>query len=268
MQHEEFTGYFLRGLRMAIKFGDTNRFANSIAQFMITFLASLRCEDEDEMHPILNDVFQFLLKHTSEINHVRLHMCQFINLLMKGLSTDVVIDENTYDEIIAYLYMGLQDNLASIRLQAIHALCRLQSPQNKDDGVTKKLLYHLKNDSSVPVRQAVLTLIARNAHTLPTIMDRLQDIDDGVRRSVYLQMSSYPVRRLKIQERVTFLESGLNDRSEAVHKVVHSVLLPQWMQSYENQYVSFTKALKMDESYEMVQRFVNVSKQALMAQFK
>lgn len=268
MQHEEFSAHFLRGLRVTLKFGDINRFADSIALFMIKFLASLRSNGDEAMHPMLNDVFQFVLKHTSEVNHVRLHLCTFLNLLLKGLGPDAEVDDDTYEKVLDYLFNALQDNLANIRLQAIHALCRLQTPHDKDDKVTKQLLFHLKADPSVPCRQAVITLIARNAYTMPSILDRLGDIDDGVRRSVYLQMSSYPVRSLKIQQRITFLEYGFNDRSEAIHKVVHSVLLPNWLKSYDKQYVTFIRALKMDDTYEMVQRSRKVSKQSLFGLFK
>lgn len=106
-----------------------------------------------------------------------------------------------------------------VRVQAVHALQRLQMPDNPNDTIVKIYLFHLNTDPAPTVRQAVISCIGRNFHTIPSIMDRLWDVDEKVRRHTYLQMSSYPVKAYKVVQRLTFLEQGLNDQSEIVTKV-------------------------------------------------
>jgi condensin complex subunit 3 len=67
-------------------------------------------------------------------------------------------------------------------VQAIVALQRLQDPDNSDDPVFKIYIFHMENDPSAKVRQAVVTSIGRNVFTIPYIIERLWDSDDKVRR--------------------------------------------------------------------------------------
>lgn len=96
---------------------------------------------------------------------------------------------------------------------------RLQIPDDPDDHIVKMYTFHLASDPSVAVRQAVLTCLGRNTHTIPVILERLWDIDEKVRWHVYVHMSNYPVKTYKVAYRLTFLEQGLNDRLDAVRKV-------------------------------------------------
>lgn len=109
-------------------------------------------------------------------------------------------------------------------MQAVHAMQRLQIPDNPNDSIVKAYQFHLANDPSVIVRQAVITSIGRNFHTIPFILERLWDVDEKVRRHTYLQMSSYPVRAYKVSQRLTFLEQGLNEHSDFVKKVRFNIL--------------------------------------------
>lgn len=107
----------------------------------------------------------------------------------------------------------------SVRVQAIKALQRLQMPDDPDDPIVKIYTFHLASDPSGVVRQAVLTCLGRNIHTIPVILERLWDIDEKVRRHVYVHMANYPVKTYKVIHRLTFLEQGLNDRSDSVRRV-------------------------------------------------
>lgn len=96
---------------------------------------------------------------------------------------------------------------------------RLQSPDDPNDSIVRVYQHHLNSDPSSLVRQAVITSIGRNFHTIPSILERLWDTDERVRRHTYLQMSSYPVKSYKVAQRLVFLEQGLNDHSDMVRKV-------------------------------------------------
>jgi condensin complex subunit 3 len=99
------------------------------------------------------------------------------------------------------------------------ALQRLQNPDDADDPVFKLYIFHLENDPSSKVRQAVISSIGKNRFTIPYIIERLWDSDEKVRRYTYIQMSSYPVKSYQVSQRLQFLEQGLNENSESVIKV-------------------------------------------------
>ena len=112
-----------------------------------------------------------------------------------------------------------------VREQAIYALQRLQIPEDPNDRIVKLYQFHLSSDPSYQVRKAVVSSIGRNFNTIPSIMERLWDSDERVRRHAYFQMSSYPVKTYKVAQRLTFLEQGLQDHSESVKKVIVALIL-------------------------------------------
>lgn len=77
----------------------------------------------------------------------------------------------------------------------------------------------MRYDPSPLVRQAVLASVARSTITIPTIMERLFDVDDRVRLSVLANMSNFSLNKYTIEQRLTLLEQGLNDSSESVRNV-------------------------------------------------
>lgn len=252
-----------------MKKDESHRYANIGLEFLAKYLSSLRCEDPDNItHPILKSTFEYLLKTISLQINVRFRICQFVNMLLASMSSEANIDDDIFDEILKYMSERMKDLSPTVRVQAVYALQRLQIPENPDDCVVRIYSYHLSNDPSAHVRQAVLKSIGRNAITVPIILERLWDVDDRVRRRTYLQMSSHPVKSYKVAQRLQLLEQGLNDHCESVRKIVHGVLLPQWHQSYNKQYLSLISALKLDANQEEVQRFVKTSKQALFSLFK
>lgn len=267
--HERFMKYFLKGIRTWMRLDETNPYANVGLEFLAKYLSSLRCEDPDTItHPILKSTFEYLLKTISSATNIRFRICQFVNLLLAAMSSEANIDDEIFEEIMKYMSDRMKDCSPSVRVQAVYALQRLQLPDNPDDSVVRLYSYHLNNDPSALVRQAVLKSIGRNAMTVPIILERLWDVDERVRRRTYLQMSSHPVKSYKVAQRLMLLEQGLNDHSESVRKIVHGVLLPQWLQSYNRQHLSLISALKLDANLEEIQRFAKISKQALFILFK
>lgn len=217
MEQSIFMNYFLRGLRIWMRFDESNTFANVGLNFMAKFLTSFN--DDDETHPVLVKTFEFLLSTVSPVTVIRFRLVQFVNLILGSMQADAAMDESICNNIMKYMTDRLKDYTSSVRVQAVQALQRLQVPENPDDVIVRLYLFHLANDTSAKVRQAVITAIGRNFHTIPSIMERLWDVDERVRRHTYLQMSSYPVKSYKVVQRITFLEQGLNDDAEAVRKV-------------------------------------------------
>ena len=69
-------------------------------------------------------------------------------------------------------------------------------------------------DQNSDVRRAVLSSIAASTRTLPTILERVRDVKDVVRRTAYAVIAEkVHVRALTIAQRVKLIQTGLNDRS-------------------------------------------------------
>jgi condensin complex subunit 3 len=189
--------------------------------------------------------------------------------IMNSFSRRAEIDEEIMDGVTdRMLTTFIKDISPVVRVHAIQALQRLQDPENSEDPVTKAYLYHMETDPIVKVRQAVITAIAKKHSVFPQILERLLDTDDKVRRHTYLQMSSCPVKSYKIVDRIKFLIYGLNDRSEIVKKVVHNILLPNWIAAYDNDYAEFVKAIKLDANDSELISFRDLAQKALSAIFK
>lgn len=189
-------------------------------------------------------------------------------MILKALGQEAALDDAICDRILEYMLHRLHDTSPNVRVQAILAMQRLQVPDNPDDPVLRAYQFHLCSDPSSRVRQAVITCMGRNYHTIPYILDRLWDIDEKVRRHTYLHMSSYPVRSYKVSQRLTLLQQGLNDRSDAVRKVVVTIMLQQWIESYQKDLIALISALKLDSSESEIDRFRKVTKQTLKELFK
>lgn len=262
--------FFLKGIRLWMHFDESNSFANLGLEFLAKYLSTLRWDDDSDSitHPILRSVFEYFLKTTSLSTNIRFRICQFVNLLLAAMSSEANIDDEIFEDIMAYMGARIKDSSPTVRVQAVYALQRLQLPDNPDDAVVRIYSFHLSNDPSPLVRQAILKSIGRNAMTVPVILDRLWDVDERVRRRTYLQMSSHPVKTYKVAQRLMLLEQGLNDHSESVRKIVHGVLLPQWLQWYGGKHLPLISALKLDANIEEVQRFLKIAKQALFILFK
>jgi len=161
----------------------------------------------------------------------------------------------------------LKDMSPSVRKEAVLAMQRLQMPDNPNDPVLCAYRYHLSSDPSSSVRQCVISCMGRNHLTVPHILQRLWDVDEKVRRHTYINMCNYPVRSYKVSQRLMLIERGLNDSSENVRKNVIKYMLKAWIESYQQNYIQLTAALKLDSNEEEILRFRRVARQMLLVIF-
>ncbi len=187
---------------------------------------------------------------------------------MSSFSQKAEIDENITESIIDQMLHDMKDVAPNVRAQAVLSLQRLQDPDNPEDPVTKAYIFNMESDPSSKVRQAVITSIAKKVTNMSSIIDRLRDIDEKVRRHTYLQMACFSVRAYKIVDRITILNTGLNDRSEMVRKAVVNILLANWVGVYEYDYAVLIRALKMDSSEKDLVQFRKLADQVLIEVFK
>lgn len=191
-----------------------------------------------------------------------------MNLILKELGPNAALDDTQCDEILEAMLDRVKDVAPSVRKQAVLAMQRLQVPDNPKDPVVVAYQYHLSADPSPSVRQCIITCMGRNYITVPYILQRLWDVDEKVRRHTYVNMCNYPVRSYKVAQRLTLLEQGLNDSSATVRKTVINYMLKAWIESYQQNYVSLTAALKLDSNEEELLRFRRVAKQMLRVIFE
>ncbi|XP_055625380.1 condensin complex subunit 3 [Toxorhynchites rutilus septentrionalis] len=265
--HESFMKSFIQSLKGSMQHEEANEYANRRLKLCAKFAADPDYCEQPETHPIIVSVFDWLLGTISPAAIVRFRICQFVNLVLNAMGPEASLDDDICDKILRYMLERMRDVAPNVRVQAVLALQRLQNPDDPDDSVFRAYIFHLETDPSSKVRQTIITSLGRNYRTIPYIIERLWDVEGGVRRHTYLQMSSYPVKQYKVAHRLTFLEQGLNDHSEAVRKVVRNVLIPQWFESYQKNYVAFVKALKIDADEKELERFRKTAKLALFEIF-
>ena len=110
----------------------------------------------------------------------------------------------------------LFDKEAIVRVHAIHSMARLQGLSIGEDSemtILDIFMDLMQHDPSVDVRKAALLQIDVNPKSLPIILDRRRDVDNGIRKLFYSKkMLEIDVLSLSIQQRDEILNSGLTDR--------------------------------------------------------
>ncbi|KAM9363903.1 condensin complex subunit 3 [Symphorus nematophorus] len=188
-------------------------------------------EDAEDDHPFLSFIFNFLLEsHKANSHAVRFRVCQLINKLLGSMAENAQIDDDLFDRIHQAMLVRVTDKFPNVRIQAALAMTRLQQPRDPDCPTINAYMLILENDTNAEVRRAVLSCIAMSPRTLPKVLKRTRDIKENVRKLAYQVLADkVHIKALTIAQRVSLLQQGLHDTSEAVREVVCSRLLPSWL---------------------------------------
>lgn len=139
--NDEFLSNFIDCLKVALVHGERENSVNLVLDFAAKFAASFEVGNEnpeDSCHPFYEGLFDFLLNnHNVKSQAVRFRVCQFINRLLDELNESASINSDLFDRIYEAMLERVQDRIASVRVQAVIALQRLQDPTNKDCPVIK-----------------------------------------------------------------------------------------------------------------------------------
>lgn len=269
MQHEKFIKVMLHTVQFSLTKDVENEATNCILEFCAKLFVSFEQDNnEDSTHPVVCDIFKWLLNTTSPDSYVRFRMCQFVNTLFNAFGDEAQMDNMIWDNIQKVMIERLRDVNMNVRQQAVLALQRLQDPADSEDKVIKVYSFHMETDPSAKVRRAVIASIAKTQRTIPAVIGRLWDVDETVRRLAYLQMAKYPVLNFKVIQRIQILDQGLNDQSTLVKKCVAQILLPNWIQVYDGNYLNFISGLKIDASEEDFEKFKKIAVNALQEIFR
>lgn len=71
----------------------------------------------------------------------------------------------------------------------------------------------MTHDPWYEVRRAIIQKIAVNKTTLASILTRMNDVKDVVRKEAYIIISRFLIRQFTTKQRHLILECGLGDRS-------------------------------------------------------
>ncbi|CAO3677491.1 unnamed protein product [Umbelopsis vinacea] len=168
-------------------------------------------EDDEVIDTISSRFVEFLLTHllkgiTVKDKGVRLRCCQIIALSINSLGE---IDEDLYQKLKRCLFERVRDKEASVRIQAVTALSRLQNADDEEDEADAR------------------------------------DVDPINRRFVFLKPMSeiQDFRMLSISQRHQLLNSGLKDRDELVLKAVSKMISTHWIRHADHNLLEFLERL-------------------------
>uniref|UniRef100_A0A3Q2YK40 Non-SMC condensin I complex, subunit G n=1 Tax=Hippocampus comes TaxID=109280 RepID=A0A3Q2YK40_HIPCM len=216
-------------------------------------------DDDDDDHPFLSFLFNFLLEsHKANSHAVRFRVCQLINKMLGSMAENAQIDDDLFDRIHQAMLVRVTDKFPNVRIQAALAMTRLQQPSDPDCPTINAFMLILENDTNAEVRRAVLSCIAISPCTLPRVLKRTRDVKENVRKLAYQVLADkVHVRALSIAQRVSLLEQGLHDTSEAVKEVVCSRLLPAWLLRLDGNVVELLHRLDVENCAQTALEMLN-----------
>ena len=220
---------------------------NFAAKFAISFINDQAPQEEVQTNPFLFQIFDFLLlHHNSRKTAIRFHICQFLNLMLNSLGPNAVLEDDLCNKITTAMVERMLDSAGTVRAQAVLTMMRLQNPDVEHCPVLTVYLFHLNKDPYAGVRKAILLSIAVHKKVLTAVLERIMDINEGVRKLAYQFMHKIAVKSLSIKQRVDLLKSGLTDRSRIVQDYIKNHLLPLWLQDYKGDYKTLLIALDVE----------------------
>jgi len=133
----------------------------------------------------------------------------------------------------------LADRAPPVRAAAVRVLGRLADPgplgDFADDPVTTAYLRLLRTERHKDVRRAIVACAPLCSRTLPALVERSRDSDDGVRRAVFVVLAEkVPMAALTITARCALLDRGLRDRTPSVAQAARAMLV-RWLDVPGNQ---------------------------------
>ncbi|KAG8014791.1 Condensin complex subunit 3 [Nibea albiflora] len=161
--------------------------------------------------PAVENVIEFV-SHKACSHAVRFRVCQLINKLLGSMAENAQIDDDLFDRIHQAMLVRVTDKFPNVRIQAALAMTRLQQPKDADCPTINAYLLILENDTNAESSNAP------------------RDIKENVRKLAYQVLADkVHIKAMTIAQRVSLLQQGLHDSSEAVRDVVCSRLLPAWL---------------------------------------
>ena len=199
------------------------------------FVGSRPADDEDAVG---DSVVEALLSHLATAaaaadRSVRARAAATLAACLNSQPADAELSEAIADKLAKAMAARLTDRAPAVRAAAATVLARLADPgpsgDYAGDAVTAAYLKLLRTERHRDVRRAAVACVPLCASSLPALLDRTRDVDDGVRRAVYVVFTEkVPVAALPIAARALLLARGLRDRAPAVAAAARGMLV-RWL---------------------------------------
>lgn len=148
-EHASFIQKVIHCLMYAISSDPENEHINCQLRFWAKALTSF--DNTEDTNPVLSDTFKWLLETISSDSNIRYRICFFVNSLLNALGPEAQLDDKICNNVSNYMIERIRDTNQNVRLQAVHALQRLQSPDDNEDKVIQVYMFHIDNDPSPKV---------------------------------------------------------------------------------------------------------------------
>ncbi|ODV92637.1 hypothetical protein CANCADRAFT_90069 [Tortispora caseinolytica NRRL Y-17796] len=259
----EFFNEFARCVAFVLPLRKAEQCAEKVVRFVTLFVKNCQLAEDEAPNPayaqITDDLLAFLIHGVNaKLKNVRFRSIQLIACIVSTLNE---IEDSLSRVLASELIDRLQDKEATIRVQSVLALSRLQidiSEEEDDEDydnelgrlVTDKLLTLLYSDPSPEVRRAVLLNLIRTKQTLPYLLERARDESDLNRKWVFTRvLRQIPdFRMLSITMREKVLKWGLTDRDSGVKDTAVKLLANNWMENVDGDLMELLERLDVMNS--------------------
>ncbi|KXS18626.1 hypothetical protein M427DRAFT_121059 [Gonapodya prolifera JEL478] len=244
---KEFNAEFVRNLNKVLPIRKGQVVADRIIKFVAEYLKFILEKEKDVADAtspgadsdslsfrFVTFLMQYLLKGvTAKDKNVRMRISQ---LLAESVGVLQEIDEDLFLQLKGKVFAMLKEKDATIRVQAVRAFAGLQFIESENDrgtSASKTLGKMLSRDPSAEVRRTIISLIVLDSSTRNVVLERLRDVDAGVRKGVFarfLEVAPEGLEELSLEQRERLFNLGLKDREASVNKACIS-LLTSWLNS-------------------------------------
>ncbi|VVC30497.1 Armadillo-type fold,Armadillo-like helical,Nuclear condensin complex subunit 3, C-terminal [Cinara cedri] len=208
---------------------------------------------------LLTDFFRKCLQRIqSKSKIIRWRFCLFLNHLLNSMSSETVLSVELCDVAITILLGRLKDINAEVRVQAVHALHRLQLPDNPKCKIVKKFMFHMTSDPCVEVRASIVKEIAMFKIVVEEILKyTLNDVNESVRKEAHNRFLDYPFDQLSPKQRQEIVVYGLKDPSTNINSFIKKQLLVKWLENCNNDFETLLKHMDL-ENVSVCEQIVNI----------
>ena len=228
-----------------------------------------RPKSKEKADPLMT-TFDLLLKNffipalrDTNIN-IRINSCALLRRILSGI--DDIVD-TVYTDLRKTLVEGMANKHAVIRAATIKTLHRFQDREDPSDVVNSAFAFHLENDPDYKVRQAVLMVIEPGESINEKILARIRDVKDTVRKTAYAKIAErINISNLTMEQRLTIIREGLNDRNSSVRKTVEKQLIFSWVKACDENLISLLTLFDIEPDPESVEKMLKVIFKAYLSQ--
>ncbi|KAL3308620.1 hypothetical protein Ciccas_012845, partial [Cichlidogyrus casuarinus] len=228
-----------------------------IVKFVIhSFNTQMISEDPSKL---IRRLCLFCLKYSVCISpDGRFRSMQILRKLLIQLPSEFYLPENLFMRIKDILTQRIIDIKPAVRSQAVLAIARFQNPENPDCDVVRHIALRCAHDSSADVRKNALTALVVTQNTLKILIERCQDLADGVRKTALNILRDKGIfRPLRLASRVQIIKNGLNDKSNSVKKAARQLLVV-WYNICERNPIALLRRLNCEAEPEVCKQVLKV----------